>query len=360
MTADEFAPRLTAWQEAQGRHHLPWQQGSGDRDTRDPYRVWLSEIMLQQTQVAAVIPYYERFVARFPDVRALAAASLDDVMQHWSGLGYYSRARNLHAAARRVVEVHDGVFPDTPEALAELPGIGRSTAAAIAAFAFGRCAAILDGNVQRVLARVFAIDGTTSNAATSRRLWDLAQSLLPSRSIESYTQGLMDLGATVCRPRNPTCMLCPFANDCRARIEGRIDELPQRRSRKAVPERRATMLFVTHGAQCDYVLLERRPPLGIWGGLWSLPESPAEEDPRIRIERHGLVASIESAGGFTHGFTHFTLHADVLHARVERRAAPTDAQDAVDSVRWLDAGDALALGLPAPVRKWMAARFASR
>ena len=360
MTADEFAPRLIAWQEAQGRHQLPWQQGSGDRDTRDPYRVWLSEIMLQQTQVAAVIPYYQRFVARFPDVHALAAASLDEVMQHWSGLGYYSRARNLHAAARRVVEVHDGVFPDAPEALAELPGIGRSTAAAIAAFAFGRRAAILDGNVQRVLARVFAVDGTTSTAATSRRMWDLAQSLLPSRSIESYTQGLMDLGATVCRPRNPTCMLCPFANDCRARAEGRIDELPQRPSRKAVPERRATMLFVTHGAQFDHVLLERRPPLGIWGGLWSLPESPLDEDPRSRIERHGRVASIESAGGFTHGFTHFTLHAEVLHARVERRAAATDAQDAVDSVRWLEADDALALGLPAPVRKWLAARFASR
>ncbi len=316
-------------------------------DRPDPYRVWLSEVMLQQTQVAAVIPYYARFVERFPDVHALAAAPLDDVMHAWSGLGYYSRARNLHAAARAVVDLHGGVFPSTPEALATLPGIGRSTAAAIAAFSFGHRAAILDGNVKRVLARLFAVEGSPNETGVTKRLWSIADSLVPDRDVESYTQGMMDLGATVCVPRNPACMVCPFAEDCEARRQGRTGELPHRRARKALPERRTTMLLVTRD---DDVLLERRPPAGIWGGLWSLPETAG--DPVVAAARYGDVVSTAIEPGVTHGFTPFVLHATVLRATV--RAAPAAGSPAMP-MRWVASGDLRDLGLPAPIRTLLSA-----
>ncbi len=335
-----FAATLVEWQRTHGRQSLPWQQHG---HVRDPYRVWLSEMMLQQTQVAAVLPYYARFLERFPDVRALAAASLDDVMQRWSGLGYYSRARNLHAAARRVVDAFDGRFPDDAEALETLPGVGRSTAAAIAAFAFGRKAAILDGNVKRVFARVFVLDGPSQGAAFTTRAWALAEALLPDDGIERYTQGLMDLGATVCTPRNPSCPICPFERTCGARRAGIEATLPQRAVRKSPPRRRATLAaFVRDGA----VLLERRPPSGVWGGLWSLPE--IERDAVAAAgARFGTVRSIDDARGFVHAFTHFVLEADVVRATL---ASASGVADVGASMRWV-AFDALdTIGLPTPIR----------
>ena len=372
--AGRFAPTLVAWQRVHGRHTLPWQQLASGRDAgpgagRDAYGVWVAEIMLQQTQVAAVIPFYRRFLERFPDVTALAEAPLDEVMRCWSGLGYYSRARNLHAAAGRVVSEFAGVFPDDLDALERLPGVGRSTAAAIAVFAFGLRAAILDGNVKRVLARVFAIEGVPSNAVTTRGMWSLAAELLPARGvgyggegdIGHYSQGLMDLGATVCTPRNPSCRSCPFETDCLAYRQGRVAELPHRARRKALPERRVTMLLITRGNE---VLLERRPPTGIWGGLWSLPEAQRVDDLeqfRGRFERFGDLLSIEGEPGFTHRFTHFVLHADVVHARL--RETPHEGRQPhlaspEEPLRWVDETDVLELGLPAPIRTLMRVRRA--
>src|SRR5687767_15156000 len=266
----EFAAALLRWFDVSGRKHLPWQQQI------TPYRVWLSEIMLQQTQVATVIPYYERFVARFPNVAELARASEDEVLALWSGLGYYARGRNLLRAARAVAERHAGRFPDRFEDLVELPGIGRSTAGAIAAIAGGERRAILDGNVRRVLARHAGIGGDPASAGVASRLWALAEARLPARGIETYTQGMMDLGAQVCTARRPACGACPVAADCVAHIEDRVAELPGKRARRAAVRRRVSMLVVLSGGE---VLLEKRAPAGIWGGLWSLPEAEADADP---------------------------------------------------------------------------------
>src|SRR5258706_3018761 len=261
---DGFAERVVRWQAAHGRHGLPWQA------TRDAYRIWLSEIMLPQTQVAAVIPYYERFVARFPSVAALAQASEEEVLALWSGLGYYARARNIHRAAREVARHHAGRFPQAFEEIARLPGIGRSTAAAIAAFSSGERRAILDGNVRRVLARHAGIASEASSSQVASRLWEVAEARLPRSGIERYTQGMMDLGAGVCLPRNPHCLLCPVSADCIALNENRIAELPGRRPRAAPRRRRIAVLVVVSRGEG---LLEKRPSRGIWGGLWSLPQA---------------------------------------------------------------------------------------
>lgn len=358
--SNSFAHALVAWQKHSGRHDLPWQR-TGEHP--DPYRVWLAEIMLQQTQVAAVIPYYTRFLDRFPTLEALAAAPLDDVMRAWSGLGYYSRARNLHAAARRIVDDFGGAFPRDVDALAGLPGIGRSTAAAIAVFAFGARAAILDANVRRVLARVFSIQGVPSAKSVEKRLWELADTLVPERDIAAYTQGLMDLGATVCTPARPNCSACPFVDSCIAHIDDRIAELPGRRTRAALPERAITMLAVTHRGA---VLLERRPPLGIWGGLWSLPEVRAldfggKQEARSLAERHGVIESAERLSSFVHGFTHFRLVVDVLRIELAGRndafrASRVEAPNA--DLRWLPCDQADRVGLPAPVRTLFESGFA--
>ena len=335
-----FSERVIRWQAAHGRHGLPWQ------GTRDAYRVWLSEVMLQQTQVATVIPYYERFLARFPDVASLAAATEDEVMALWSGLGYYARARNLHRAAQAVVQHHGGVFPTTFEALEQLPGVGRSTAGAIAAFTGGERRAILDGNVRRVLARHAGIAGDPSSAATLAALWTEAEARLPERGIEAYTQGMMDLGADVCLAAKPLCLVCPARADCVARIEGRIAELPGKRARREKLRRRIAMLVVVSKGE---VLLEKRPAKGIWGGLWSLPEASADEQPAAVLARDwGLAAArIEPLEPFEHAFTHFTLEVAPWRVRLAKASRIAEGRPAM----WLPLADVAGAALPSPVKK---------
>jgi A/G-specific adenine glycosylase len=326
-----FAQQLVRWQRRHGRHGLPWQ------GTRDPYRIWLSEIMLQQTQVAAVIPYYERFLERFPGVAALAAASEDEVLQLWSGLGYYARGRNLRNAARLVVARGD--FPDTAEGLLALPGVGPSTAAAIAAFAFGRRAAILDGNVKRVLARCFGVQGETAQ-------WALAQKLLPARGIETYTQALMDLGATVCTRANPSCSRCPVSKQCVALREDRVAELPSPRKRKPLPLKHATWIVLSHQGA---VHLERRPSNGIWGGLWSFPEGPAANLKRYCRETFAAdIAASRKLPLIEHGFTHFRLNVQPIHCPVKRFLPEANGI-------WMDLDDAVRAAVPAPVKTLLSA-----
>ena len=337
----DFSTRLIAWQREHGRHDLPWQGG------HDPYRIWLSEIMLQQTRVETVIPYYERFLARFPDVAALAAAPVEDVMALWSGLGYYARARNLHRAARVIMDEHGGAFPHSAAAIAGLPGIGRSTAAAIAAFAWGERVAILDGNVKRVLCRVFGIEGFPGEKAVVARLWALAESLLPERGIGRYIQAQMDLGATLCTRARPACARCPFHDDCVARREGRVAELPAARPKKVGPRRGARCAVILHQGA---VLLERRPPAGIWGGLLALPELPAEaEDAQAwSAQRFGLAtAAPQPLAPLTHAFTHFVLELQplLLHTHSIHGLADDGA------LCWLPLGAHAEAALPTPVRR---------
>lgn len=338
-----FAQRIVEWQRRAGRHDLPWQ------GTRDAYRIWLSEIMLQQTQVGAAIPYYQRFLGMFPDVATLAAAPLDAVLGAWSGLGYYARARHLHRAARAVIDDHGGRFPTDAGTLAALPGVGRSTAAAIAVFAAGARAAILDGNVKRVLARWRGIEGWPGTPAVEKRLWAVADALLPATDVEAYTQGLMDLGSSVCGRGAPRCGVCPVREDCVARREARTAALPSPRPRRQVPERATSMLLCMHGGQ---VLLERRVESGIWGGLWSLPEFQADGDAADACRRLGLeVAAIERLPEVRHGFTHFSLAITPWRVTVAR-TTPAAAEMAG---AWFGGADALAAGLPAPVRRLLLA-----
>lgn len=338
-----FAKRLVAWQSQHGRHDLPWQRN------RDPYAIWLSEIMLQQTQVSAVTPYYLRFLDRFPSLAALAASTEDDVLRLWSGLGYYSRARNLHQAAQSIATLHRGTFPRSREAIETLPGIGRSTAAAISVFAFGAREAILDGNVKRVLARHFAVDGFPGERAVEKILWTLAESLLPATKIEAYTQGLMDLGATVCVRSKPQCGVCPLAGTCGARAQDRIAELPVPKPRKPIPLRHTVMLILRDG---DDTLLEKRAPIGIWGGLWSFPEVGNIEDvQRLCEARFGCAVLSKSAlPVLRHGFTHFSL--DIAPFLLRVRRSNTFAQER-GSV-WISLDEARRAALPVPVRKILA------
>jgi A/G-specific adenine glycosylase len=330
-----FAQRLIAWQRRAGRHDLPWQ------GTRDPYRVWLSEIMLQQTQVATVLPYYARFLASFPDVGTLAAAPIEQVIEYWAGLGYYARARNLHRCAQRIVAEHGGRFPESAAALAELPGIGRSTAAAIAAFCFGERAAILDGNVKRVLCRVFGIAGFPGATAVERRLWTLAESLLPAAAeVGAYTQGLMDLGATLCTRGLPNCPACPFAESCVARRENRQRSLPEAKPRPPLPEREAVFVLLLAG---DRLLLERRPPHGLWGGLLVPPQGDAAT---ILAARGLLAAEQRELPPLKHVFTHFRLTLKPVLCRV---TAPISAGEPGDE--WLPLAEAASAGVPTPIRK---------
>ncbi|BCL74412.1 A/G-specific adenine glycosylase [Jeongeupia sp. HS-3] len=342
----DFSTRLIAWQGTHGRHDLPWQ-------VADAYRVWLSEIMLQQTQVATVIDYYQRFLLRFPDIASLAAAPLDDVLALWSGLGYYSRARNLHKAAQAVMNDFGGEFPRTPAEIETLPGVGRSTAAAIAAFSFDTRSAILDGNVKRVLTRWAGIAGFPGQKAIENRLWTLAESLLPANGhdMPAYTQAQMDLGATVCTPKKPACLACPVSSDCVARITGRQTELPTPKPKKAVPERRTVMLLIRDDA--GRLLLERRPPTGIWGGLWSLPETATTLDAVAHCrDRLQLAIELEPAlADFVHVFTHFRLTITPQPATLAAATALADN----DGLRWFSRAEALAAGIPTPLRRLLAA-----
>jgi len=338
-SAAAVAPALLAWHAAHGRHDLPWQ-----RDPT-PYRVWVSEIMLQQTQVATVIGYFDRFIARFPDVAALAAAPLDEVLHLWSGLGYYSRARNLHRAAQIIVDEHGGALPDNAAALAELPGIGRSTAAAIRALSSGDREAILDGNVRRVLARYFAVEGAPSERAVVQRLWQLAEVCTPSHDVARYTQAIMDLGATVCVRSRPLCDACPLKQGCVALRDGRQHELPTPRVRAARRTESVVMLFAR--APDGSVLLERRAERGVWGGLWCPPQFPSIEAAREFARQRLAAAQVEarSRGTLRHAFTHFELEISPLHASCEgfsgvREDAP---------MLWYNPARPERLGLPAPV-----------
>jgi A/G-specific adenine glycosylase len=342
-----FSEEIICWQKQHGRHALPWQ------NTRDPYRIWLSEIMLQQTQVAAVIPYYQRFLARFPDLDSLAAAASEEVMAHWSGLGYYSRARNLHACAKRVVAEYGGVFPPDPLQLAELPGIGRSTAAAIAAFSYGMRAAILDGNVKRVFARVFGIDSYPGEKKTELQLWQRAEALLPDEEMEAYTQGLMDLGATICTRSKPRCSSCPLKMRCVALAENRVHDLPVRKPKKSIPEKHTGMLIVSHG---DQILLQQRPDSGIWGGLLSLPEVDLSADAEDALIDKVLALAVSPFGTWdvferlptvSHGFTHFKLHIAPYRIHLKRRLDLAGQMD----FAWYGMNSLPTAPLPAPVKK---------
>lgn len=333
----DFASFLVRWHREHGRHDLPWQR------TRDAYRIWLSEIMLQQTQVSTVIPYYARFLERFPTLESLAQAPLESVLELWAGLGYYARARNLHRCAQDVIGRHGGKFPVAPQVIAELPGIGRSTAAAISVFAFGTRAAILDGNVKRVLARCFGIEGFPGTTKTETELWSLAESLLPEQDIDAYTQGLMDLGATLCTRGKPRCGECPMHAMCIARQSGRQAELPVARPKAQLPVRETTVLMVTSGGR---VLLERRPPAGIWGGLLALPELASGEVGDF-ARKHGFrLRASRTLPTYRHTFSHFHLNMSPIACDVDIAAGVASEPGHV----WLDLDEIESAALPTPVR----------
>ncbi len=336
-----LAPALIEWHARRGRHDLPWQAD------RTAYRVWISEIMLQQTQVATVIPYYERFIARFPDVAALAQAPIDDVLHLWTGLGYYARGRNLHRAAVRILSEFRGEFPKSFAALVTLPGIGRSTAGAILALSCGEPFAILDGNVKRVLARYFAVAGPSTDGATTKRLWQLAERCTPREEVAVYTQAIMDLGATVCVRRKPLCALCPLSEWCVARRTGRQHEIPAPRPARAV--RRTRQVFMLVAVRDDHaVLLERRPESGVWGGLWCLPEFDTLSAARIFADQSLQRVSGEPRAleAVQHSFTHFDL---VISPLLAHCSGPAGLMDEGQRL-WYNAHEPARVGMPAPIR----------
>ena len=345
-----FASRLIGWQKQHGRHGLPWQG-------ENAYRVWLSEVMLQQTQVATVIPYYQRFVAAFPTPAALAAATEEQVLAHWSGLGYYARGRNLHRAARVIVENHRGDFPRQFEQVLELPGIGRSTAAAICSLAYHERRAILDGNVRRVLARHCGIEGWTGDKKIEAGLWQRAEELLPPASAPGndfavYTQALMDLGATVCTRSKPQCRACPLQTDCSAFHTDRVAQLPTPRPGKAIPEKHAAFLLLMHG---NDILLEKRPGSGIWGGLWCPPQfddaaAAADWCMQHNMQPAKAAGEVKEYPRFTHTFTHFKLHITPVVAHLARKPLQVQQPGSV----WLSLNDALQGAIPTPVRRMLA------
>lgn len=338
--ATDFATLVVDWQCSHGRNHLPWQ------NTRDPYRVWLSEVMLQQTQVATVLDYFPHFLERFPNVAALAAAPLDSVLGLWSGLGYYSRARNLHACAVQVVDLHGGVFPATAQMLQTLPGIGRSTAAAIASLCYGERVAILDGNVKRVVSRVVGFDADLAQAVNERKLWDVASDLLPQldllRTMPRYTQGVMDLGATICTNKNPSCERCPVANVCLARGLGSPERYPVK-TRKL--KRSAQSIWLLWAQASDgAVWLAKRPDQGIWAGLYCLPWFDSFSDLQAEVPEQFRAALVEDPA-FKHVLTHKDLYLHPVTVQLPRSAIKDK------NGTWTSADEWTGLGLPAPVRK---------
>ena len=342
IKSPSFAKRLVAWQKQHGRHDLPWQASA------DPYRVWLSEIMLQQTQVVTVMAYYDKFLSRFPTVAALASASLDEVLGLWSGLGYYSRAKNLHRCAQMVASAHGGVFPNTKDALQALPGIGPSTAAAIASLCFGKREAILDGNVKRVLTRVHGFGHDLSQAIHEKALWKIAQQVLPvgQSDMPSYTQGMMDLGATLCTRSQPACQRCPMQEMCVAHQEGQATHYPVK-SRKLKRSAQAMWLLFARSSEAA-VWLQQRPPKGVWASLFTFPIFESEEDLRASLPK-SLQSKLQFAPAFVHVLTHKDLHLHVAHLSL-----PTTKSLGVTG-QWWRAQDWPSLGLPAPVRQLLLA-----
>jgi A/G-specific adenine glycosylase len=339
--SEQFAPRLLEWFSANGRHSLPWQIDP------TPYRVWVSEVMLQQTQVATVIPYYARFMARFPDIDALAAAPLDEVLHLWTGLGYYARARNLQACAKILVSQHGGDFPHELSEVMALPGIGRSTAGAILALSRGQRHPILDGNAKRVLARVFGIAGDPSSATVLATLWRRADACTPDHNVAAYTQAIMDLGATSCTRSRPACTLCPMNTGCIAALEGRQTELPGKKLRRLRPSREATLLIAQIGSNgSTAVLLERRPASGLWGGLWSPPQFASESDALKWCAREfGEAKDLEALSPIDHAFTHFDLRLKPLLVRGKQRTEVVDGDDRL----WYRLDAPARIGLPQPI-----------
>lgn len=340
--ADLFSDRLLSWWDSHGRKNLPWQID------RNPYRVWVSEIMLQQTQVATVIDYFQRWMQRFPDLEALALASEDEVMQLWSGLGYYSRARNIHKTAKICAEHFKNQLPDTPEALTELPGIGPSTANAIVSLALDQPAAILDGNVKRVLARHAGIDGWPGKSAVMKKLWHEAEIRLPGQRAADYSQAIMDLGAMVCTPKKPECEDCPLSPDCRAKAEGTIDEIPGARPKRKVQQKTIRMLLIVN--HDHRVLLQRRPPSGVWGGLWSLPER--NPDCAITAAFENQLDKSNPLPAFKHRLTHMLLRIEPEVVLLDS-GFEFDAREIRDKphLNWFSSSEWEQLGLPQPVKK---------
>ncbi len=340
LDAEYFRTRLLGWFDQYGRTHLPWQQD------RSPYRVWVSEIMLQQTQVATVIGYFERFMQRFPDVASLAAADQDEVLHLWTGLGYYARARNLHRAARCVIHEHGGEFPvESVEALSALPGIGRSTAGAIIAQATNKRAPILDGNVKRLLTRLHGVEGWPGRSEVERRLWQLAEHYTPHWRCADFTQAMMDMGATLCTRRRPSCLLCPFEADCVAHARGEEHRFPESKPKKEKPVRQTWMLMLRDDD--GRVLLEQRPSSGLWGGLWGMPQFDDSEALTAWLAREMPGSVVQGQWqGFSHGFTHFRLEITPVQAHLPEQGNAR----AVEGRRWYDPDHPDSIGLAAPVK----------
>lgn len=340
----EFNSLLLAWHKKHGRHDLPWRQDVS------PYRVWVSEIMLQQTRVRTVIPYFAAFIKRFPDIAALAGASLDEVLHLWTGLGYYARARHLHQAAGLIMKNHAGIFPRDISALMALPGVGRSTAGAILAIATNQSLPVLDGNVKRVLARYHIIEGWTGSAAIQKRLWELAENFTPANRVAEYTQAIMDLGATVCIRHNPDCAQCPVQSGCLANKTLRQYELPYPRPRKQLPVRRKVFAILENRA--GEILLEQRPPTGIWGGLWSFPECAPEQDIKLWLKKQwGYTTNrMEYKSPLMHTFSHFRLDIIPVHVMVDDSNAKIHD---TGQYCWCKPAENRLIGMATPVRKLM-------
>jgi len=340
-TKAPFAKQLLQWFDKNGRHDLPWQTD------RTPYRVWISEIMLQQTQVTTVIPYFERFMNRFPAVEELAAAQTDQVLHLWTGLGYYARARNLHKAAKAIVNTHGGSFPNTVEGLMELDGIGQSTAGAIAAISMGVRASILDGNVKRVLARYHCIAGWPEQSSVKKQLWEIAESLTPHERVDDYTQAIMDLGATVCSRSKPSCQDCPLQLDCKSYQQERVTEFPGKKAKQTLPVKSVAMFILQNNT--GEVLLEKRPATGIWGSLYSLPESPEPNcAPKLAgatIKSEALEEGVELEK-IRHSFSHY--HLDITPVQIQ--ATKLDEIAETDRWLWYPLDHSLEVGLAAPVK----------
>ncbi|WP_330925436.1 A/G-specific adenine glycosylase [Candidatus Sororendozoicomonas aggregata] len=341
-----FSTTVLNWFDQHGRKQLPWQE------TITPYRVWVSEIMLQQTQVATVIPYFQRFMRRFCDVATLASAEEDDVLHYWSGLGYYSRARNLHKAAKQIVSEFNGQFPPSVQALVTLPGIGLSTAGAIASISMGIRAPILDGNVKRVLSRVKAIPGWPGKSSVTKKLWAIADELTPDTRTGDYTQAMMDLGAMVCTRTNPLCSACPLVEDCLANQAGNQAQYPGRKPKKTLPEKSVSMLMIIN--EQGETLLQKRPSTGVWGGLWSFPETSAPDKGAMTIDTAVTIKlplrQLEHWRPFRHTFSHY--HLDITPIKAFSSKAHVRLDDA-RKWRWYQLENPLELGLAAPVTRLM-------